>query len=162
MRISHMPKQEQRTADWQIHAKSLPSEQEIPPDYRPSDDEPFMNPRQIAYFRNRLTNWKVEILVQNSRTLHNLRKQNDYRADMVDRANNEFNRNLELRTRDRQRKLVEKIDAALQRIAQGEYGYCIETGKPIDLRRLAARPIALLSIEAQERHEQSERIYRKE
>jgi len=128
--------------------------------YKPSDDEPFMNERQIAYFRQKLLAWKEDILKESKETLSHLQDENHVLPDIADRASSETDRSLELRTRDRQRKLISKIDAALKRIEDGSYGYCEETGDPISLRRLDARPIATLSIEAQERHERRERVYR--
>ena len=136
--------------------KYHPSEYE----YQPSDDEPFMNDRQKDYFRRKLLDWKEDILRESRETLLSLQEENHALADVADRASNETDRSLELRTRDRQRKLIAKIDAALARIVEGTYGYCEETGEPISLRRLDARPIATLSIEAQERHERRERVYR--
>jgi DnaK suppressor protein len=136
--------------------KYHPSEYE----YQPSDDEPFMNDRQKDYFRRKLLDWKDDILRESRETLLSLQEENHALADVADRASNETDRSLELRTRDRQRKLIAKIDAALSRIDEGTYGYCEETGEPISLRRLDARPIATLSIEAQERHERRERVYR--
>ena len=136
--------------------KYHPSEYE----YQPSDDEPFMNDRQKEYFRRKLLAWKEDILRESRDTLLNLQEENHALADVADRASNETDRSLELRTRDRQRKLIAKIDAALVRLVEGTYGYCEETGEPISLRRLDARPIATLSIEAQERHERRERVYR--
>ena len=129
-------------------------------DYRPTEDEPFMNPRQREYFRAKLENWKEEILRESRETLDNLQEESQNHPDMADRASSESDRALELRTRDRQRKLISKIDSALSRIEDGTYGYCEETGEPISLKRLDARPIATLSIEAQERHERRERVYR--
>ena len=128
--------------------------------YQPSEDEPFMNERQQDYFRRKLLGWKEDLLRESRETLMNLQEENHALADVADRASNETDRSLELRTRDRQRKLIAKIDAALSRLEQGTYGYCEETGEPIGLRRLDARPIATLSIEAQERHERRERVYR--
>ena len=128
--------------------------------YHPSESEPFMNDRQKAYFRRKLLGWKEEILKESRETLQNLQDENNALADLADRASSETDRSLELRTRDRQRKLIAKIDAALVRLEEGTYGYCEETGEPISLRRLDARPIATLSIEAQERHERRERVYR--
>ena len=136
--------------------KYHPSEYE----YQPSDDEPFMNDRQKDYFRRKLLDWKEDILRESRETLLSLQEENHALADVADRASNETDRSLELRTRDRQRKLIAKIEAALSRIDEGTYGYCEETGEPISLRRLDARPIATLSIEAQERHERRERVYR--
>ena len=133
---------------------------ELDEEYRPSEDEPFMNERQRAYFRRKLLKWKEEIIREMRGTLDSLQNDNEPLTDIADRASTETDRALELRTRDRQRKLIAKIDAALKRIETGEYGYCEETGEPISLKRLEARPIATLSIEAQERHEREERIYR--
>ena len=130
--------------------------------YRPSDKEPFMNERQREYFRQKLLDWKEDILKEARETLQHLQDENQNHADLADRASSETDRAIELRARDRQRKLIAKIDAALQRIEDGTYGYCEETGEPIALKRLEARPIATLSIEAQERHERRERVYREE
>ncbi|MEX0840613.1 MAG: RNA polymerase-binding protein DksA [Parvibaculum sp.] len=132
----------------------------LPKGYMPSDDEPFMNKRQKEYFRRKLEKWKEDILKENRETLQHLQDDNVQHPDIADRASSETERSLELRTRDRQRKLVAKIDAALRRIDDGTYGYCEETGEPISLKRLDARPIATLSIEAQERHERREKVYR--
>ena len=131
-------------------------------DYRPTEDEPFMNPRQREYFRRKLENWKEEILRESRETLENLQEESQNHPDMADRASSESDRALELRTRDRQRKLISKIDAALKRIEDGTYGYCEETGDPIGLARLDARPIATLGLEAQEMHERREKVYRDE
>ena len=131
-------------------------------DYRPTEDEPFMNPRQREYFRRKLENWKDEILRESRETLENLQEESQNHPDMADRASSESDRALELRTRDRQRKLISKIDAALKRIEDGTYGYCEETGDPIGLARLDARPTATLSLEAQELHERREKVYRDE
>jgi DnaK suppressor protein len=128
--------------------------------YRPSEDEPFMNDRQREYFRRKLIAWKDEIIRDAELTLTAMQSDTDAHPDLVDRASSEGDRAIELRARDRQRKLIAKIDAALARIEDGSYGYCEETGEPITLARLDARPIATLSIEAQERHERRERIYR--
>ncbi len=133
---------------------------ELDDDYRPSEDEPFMNERQREYFRRKLLKWKEEIIREMRETLDHLQHDNEHLTDIADRASTETDRAIELRTRDRQRKLIAKIDAALKRIETGEYGYCEETGEPISLKRLEARPIATLSIEAQERHERQEKIYR--
>jgi DnaK suppressor protein len=133
---------------------------EVEEDYRPREDESFMNERQREYFRTKLLNWKEDILKESRETLAHLQDDNNSLPDLADRASTETDRSLELRTRDRQRKLISKIDAALKRIEDGTYGYCEETGEPISLRRLDARPIATLSIEAQERHERRERVYR--
>ncbi|MCS6892578.1 MAG: RNA polymerase-binding protein DksA [Rhodovarius sp.] len=132
----------------------------LPPDYRPSEDEEFMNPRQLEYFRQKLLRWRHELLREAGETLHSLSEGGIAEADLTDRASVETDRALELRTRDRARKLIAKIDQALERIENGTYGYCEETGEPIGLKRLEARPIATLSIEAQERHERMERIHR--
>ncbi|MEM9705640.1 MAG: RNA polymerase-binding protein DksA [Pseudomonadota bacterium] len=129
-------------------------------EYRPSDDEPFMNERQQKYFKNKLLTWRNEILEQSKDTLDGLQSDNLQLPDIADRASSETDKALELRTRDRQRKLISKIDAALRRLDTGEYGYCEETGEPISLKRLEARPTANLSLEAQERHERSEKIHR--
>jgi DnaK suppressor protein len=134
----------------------------LPPDYKPSEDEPFMNDMHRAYFRKRLLDWKDEILRQTRETLAILHEDSTQHADLADRATSETDRATELRTRDRQRKLVSKIDAALSRIEDGTYGYCEDTGEPIGLKRLDARPIATLSVEAQERHERREKVYREE
>ncbi|MDP1731294.1 MAG: RNA polymerase-binding protein DksA [Devosia sp.] len=131
-------------------------------EYRPSDDEPFMNLRQRDYFRQKLERWKEEILRESRETLENLQEESQNHPDMADRASSESDRALELRTRDRQRKLIAKIDAALKRIEDGTYGFCEETGDPIGLARLDARPIATLSLEAQESHERREKVYRDE
>jgi len=131
-------------------------------EYRPTDDEPFMNPRQREYFRQKLERWKEDILRESRETLENLQEESQNHPDMADRASSESDRALELRTRDRQRKLIAKIDAALKRIDDGTYGYCEETGDPIGLARLDARPIATLSLEAQESHERREKVYRDE
>ena len=128
--------------------------------YRPSDKEPFMNERQKAYFRAKLLAWREDILKEAKETLLHLQEENQNHPDLADRASSETDRAIELRARDRQRKLIAKIDEALTRIDDGTYGYCEETGEPISLRRLEARPIATLSVEAQERHERRERIYR--
>lgn len=137
-------------------------EKKIPGDYRPSDDEPFMNERQRAYFQRKLLAWREEILRSTKETLEHLQNESEQHADIADRASSESERAFELRARDRQRKLIAKIDAALLRIDDGTYGYCEETGEPISLKRLDARPIATLSVEAQERHEKRERVYRDE
>ena len=128
--------------------------------YRPSEDEKFMNERHRDYFRRKLLNWKDEILRESRDTLAALQSESENHPDFADRASSETDRSIELRARDRQRKLISKIDAALGRLEDGTYGYCEETGDPIALRRLDARPIATLSVEAQERHERRERIYR--
>jgi DnaK suppressor protein len=132
----------------------------LPVTYRPSDDEPFMNERQLEYFRQKLLNWKQEILDEAKSTIANLQHETLSLPDLADRATSETDRAIELRTRDRQRKLIAKIDMALRRIDEGTYGYCEETGEPIGVSRLDARPIATLSLEAQERHERRERVHR--
>ncbi len=132
----------------------------LPDDYRPADDEPFMNERQLEYFRRKLLAWKAELMDDSRETIEGLQDSGRNVPDIADRASEETDRALELRTRDRQRKLVTKIDSALRRIDKGEYGYCEETGEPISLKRLDARPIATLSLEAQERHERRERVHR--
>ena len=128
--------------------------------YSPDENEPFMNERQKAYFRAKLNAWKNDILREARETLELLQQENSNHPDLADRASSETDRAIELRARDRQRKLIAKIDAALRRIDEGTYGYCEETGEPISLKRLDARPIATLSIEAQERHERREKVYR--
>jgi len=130
--------------------------------YKPSDAEPFMNERQREYFRRKLVTWRQAILAESRDTLAALQQESENHPDFADRASSETDRAIELRARDRQRKLIAKIEAALARIVEGSYGYCVETGDPISLRRLDARPIATLSVEAQERHERRERIYRDE
>ena len=132
----------------------------LAPDYKPSDSVPFMNERQREYFRNKLLAWKDEILKEAKETLVTLQSESENHPDIADRASSETDRAIELRARDRQRKLISKIDAALSRIEDGSYGYCEETGEPISLKRLEARPIATLSLEAQERHERNERVFR--
>ncbi|MFM1862969.1 MAG: RNA polymerase-binding protein DksA [Gemmobacter sp.] len=134
----------------------------LPEDYRPAEDEPFMNARQLEYFRRKLIVWKQELLEQSAETIEGLQDSARAVPDLADRASEETDRALELRTRDRQRKLVAKIDAALRRIETGEYGYCEMTGEPISLRRLDARPIATMTLEAQERHERREKVHREE
>ncbi|USQ94668.1 RNA polymerase-binding protein DksA [Caulobacter sp. RL271] len=129
-------------------------------DYRPSEDEPFMNERQLEYFKQKLLAWKEEILRESRETVSHLQKETENHADLADRASSETDRALELRTRDRQRKLISKIDQALRRVEDGSYGYCEETGEPIGLARLDARPTATMSVEAQERHERRERVHR--
>ena len=131
-------------------------------EYRPSEKEPFMNERQKEYFRQKLIIWRDDILKEAKDTLQHLQDENVNHPDLADRASSETDRAIELRARDRQRKLISKIDAALQRIEDNTYGYCEETGEPISLKRLEARPIATLSVEAQERHEKREKVYRDE
>ena len=134
----------------------------LSPDYRPSEDEEFMNPMQLEYFRQKLLRWRAELLAESSETLHHLKEESLSEPDITDRASLETERAIELRTRDRERKLISKIDAALLRIEDGSYGYCEETDEPIGIKRLEARPIATLSLEAQERHERMERTHRED
>ena len=143
-----------------VSAKGILAEGQLDKSYRPSDKEPFMSERQRDYFRAKLLAWREDILKEAKETLQHLQDENQNHPDLADRASSETDRAIELRARDRQRKLIAKIDAALQRIDDGTYGYCEETGEPIALKRLEARPIATLSVEAQERHERRERIYR--
>ncbi len=151
-----------KAQDKKLTSKASRSDIVLPPDYRPSEDEPFMNEKHRIYFRQKLMTWKEEIIRQTKETLAGLHEDSTQHADLADRATSETDRALELRARDRQRKLIAKIDAALARIEDGSYGYCEETGEPIGLRRLDARPIATLSLEAQERHERRERVYRED
>lgn len=132
----------------------------LPKNYMPSSSEDFMNPKQQEYFRRKLNDWKADILKESAETLQNLQEDNLREPDIADRASSETDWSVELRTRDRQRKLVSKIDSALRRIEEGEYGYCEVTGEPISLRRLDARPIATMTIEAQEAHERAEKVTR--
>ena len=132
----------------------------LPEDYRPAEDEPFMNDRQLEYFRRKLTDWKNELLAGSRDTIEGLQGNTRNIPDVADRASEETDRALELRTRDRQRKLVATIDSALRRIDEGEYGDCEMTGDPISLKRLDARPIATMTLEAQERHERREKVHR--
>ena len=134
----------------------------LPPDYIPSDDEEFMSPQQVEFFRRKLLRWRADLLREADGTLASLSEGGIMEADITDRASVETDRALELRTRDRARKLISKIDQALLRVESGNYGFCEDTGEPISLRRLAARPIATLSIEAQERHERMERVHRED
>jgi DnaK suppressor protein len=150
------PQQKKRQAAAQARAIVLPA------GYRPLETEQFMNERHRLYFRNKLVAWKEEIIRQNRETLHVLHEDSAQHADIADRATSETDRALELRARDRQRKLIAKIDAALARIEEGTYGFCEETGEPIGLKRLDARPIATLSLEAQERHERREKVFRED
>jgi DnaK suppressor protein len=131
-------------------------------EYRPSEDEEFMNDRQLEYFKEKLLLWKEEILRESRETLTHLQSETENHPDLADRASSETDRALELRTRDRQRKLISKIDAAIRRIEEGEYGYCEVSGEPISLARLEARPIATMTVEAQERHERHEKISRED
>ena len=134
----------------------------LSPDYAPSDDEEFMNPMQLEYFRQMLLNWRSELIQEAGETLNNLKSGNLQQPDMADRASLETDHQIELRTRDRERKLIIKIDEALSRIENGTYGFCEDTDEPIGLKRLMARPIAVLSLEAQERHERQERTHRED
>ena len=129
----------------------------LPKNYKPTQKEKFMNAKMKEYFKQKLINWKKELLKESSQTLNNLQSENEAKPDITDRASEEIDRSFELRTRDRERKLINKIDAALQRIEDGSYGYCDETGDPISIKRLEARPVATLSLEAQEMHEKAER-----
>ncbi len=140
--------------------RSMKAETFLPDDYRPAENEPFMNERQLEFFRRKLTNWKNELLDESKNTIEGLQDSARAVPDIADRASEETDRALELRTRDRQRKLVAKIDSALRRIDGGDYGYCEVTGEPISLKRLGARPIATMSLEAQERHERREKVHR--
>jgi RNA polymerase-binding transcription factor len=142
---------------WGVSVVSVPT---LPPNYRPSEDEEFMNPLQREYFRQKLLRWRAELLSESSGTLQHMKEESLAEPDVTDRATLETDRFTELRTRDRERKLISKIDEALQRIEDGAYGYCEETGEPIGVKRLDARPIATLSLEAQERHERMERTHR--
>ena len=129
----------------------------LPKNYKPTQKEKFMNAKMKEYFRQKLVNWKNELLKESSQTLNNLQNENEAKPDITERASEEIDRSFELRTRDRERKLINKIDAALQRIDDGSYGYCDETGDPISIKRLEARPVATLSLEAQEMHEKAEK-----
>lgn len=144
----------------QAEGASMKQEVFLPEDYRPAEGEPFMNDLQLEYFRRKLLFWKQEILAGSRDTIEGLQDGTRNIPDVADRASEETDRALELRTRDRQRKLVSKIDSALRRIDEGEYGYCEVTGEPISLKRLDARPIATMSLEAQERHERREKVHR--
>lgn len=143
-----------------VEGNTMKQEAFLPDDYRPAEDEPFMNDRQVEYFRRKLLDWKAELLAGSRDTIETLQDGTRNIPDVTDRASEETDRALELRTRDRARKLVGKIDAALRRIEEGEFGYCSVTGDPISLKRLDARPIATMSLEAQERHERRERVHR--
>jgi len=140
--------------------KKMKAEVFLPEDYRPAEDEPFMNVRQVEYFRRKLIAWRDELLDESRGTVAVLQGDTRNIPDVADRASEETDRALELRTRDRQRKLISKIDSALRRIEEGDYGYCEKTGDPISLKRLDARPIATMSLEAQERHERREKVHR--
>ncbi len=150
--LSEQPGDQERAA--------MKAEVFLPEDYRPAESEPFMNERQLEYFRRKLIVWKQELLSQSAETIDNLQDSGRNVPDIADRASEETDRALELRTRDRQRKLVSKIDAALRRIENGEYGYCEMTGEQISLKRLDARPIAVMTLEAQEKHERREKVHR--
>ncbi len=151
-----------KMADETDAAESVVDGVTIPAGYRPSTDEPFMNPVQLAYFRQKLLDWKHDILREAKETLETLQSESLREPDIADRASSETDWSIELRTRDRERKLISKIDAALRRIEDGEYGYCEVTGEPISLQRLEARPIATMTLEAQERHERNEKLTRDE
>jgi DnaK suppressor protein len=144
----------------QTEGAEMKQEVFLPDDYRPAEDEPFMNERQLEFFRRKLLTWKEDLLADSRDTIEALQDNTRNIPDVADRASEETDRSLELRTRDRQRKLVSKIDSAIRRIDEGEYGYCNVTGDPISLKRLNARPIATMSLEAQERHERREKIHR--
>ena len=144
-----------------VHAQdTLESGSLLSPDYIPDETESYMNPKHVEFFRHRLLDWKNELLRESVETIHHMQEQTANESDIADRASTETDRSLELRTRDRERKLINKIEEALRRIDDGTYGYCEETGDPIGLKRLMARPIATLSLEAQERHEREERVHR--
>ena len=148
------------TASTTSVGEKMKAENFLPDDYMPADDEPFMNDRQLEYFRRKLHVWRAEILEGSRDTVESMKGGTRNIPDVADRASEETDRALELRTRDRERKLVSKIDAALRRIDEGEFGYCDVTGEPISLKRLDARPIAVMSLEAQERHERREKVHR--
>ena len=143
-----------------VEGKQMKQEMFLPDDYRPAEDEPFMNDRQLEYFRRKLWTWRSDLLADSKDTIEGLQDGTRNIPDVADRASEETDRALELRTRDRQRKLVSKIDSALRRSDEGEFGYCSVTGEPISLKRLDARPIATMSLEAQERHERREKVHR--
>lgn len=151
-----------KSAVARVEGTQMKAENFLPEDYRPAEDEPFMNDMQVEYFRRKLLNWKADLLDDSRDTVASMKDQTRNIPDVADRASEETDRSLELRTRDRQRKLVSKIDGALRRIDEGEYGYCSITGEPISLKRLDARPIATMSLEAQERHERGEKVHRKD
>ncbi len=158
--VSGATKAKKSSAKADTSAKGAAEPILLPEGYRPSEDEEFMNPMQLAYFRQKLEIWRAELLNEASETITDLSQENLHRPDQMDRAQIESNAAIDLRTRDRERKLLQKIEAALRRIEDGSYGYCVETDEPINLRRLEARPIASLSLHAQERHERMERIHR--
>jgi DnaK suppressor protein len=141
---------------------AMKAESFLPDDYRPAESEPFMNDRQLEYFRRKLLTWKQDLVDQSAETIEGLQGSARAVPDIADRASEETDRALELRTRDRQRKLVSKIDAALRRIESNEFGYCEASGEPISLKRLDARPIATMTLEAQEKHERRERVHRED
>jgi len=155
-----MPESQKKTAEGPVEGASMNAETIVTDDYRPAEDEPFMNDRQLEYFRRKLLAWKSDLMEDTRDTIEGLQDGTRNIPDVTDRASEETDRALELRTRDRQRKLVSKIDAALRRIDEGEYGYCEVTGEPISLKRLDARPIATMTLEAQERHERREKVHR--
>ena len=155
-----MPALPERENSGQSEGADMKAETFLPEDYRPAEDEPFMNERQLEYFRRKLLAWKNDLLAESQSTIEELQGAARNIPDVADRASEETDRALELRTRDRQRKLISKIDAAMRRIENGEYGYCEVTGDPISLKRLDARPIATMSLEAQERHERREKVHR--
>jgi len=140
-----------------INQQSFKIMTKLPKNYKPTQKEKFMNAKMKEYFRQKLVSWKKDLLKESSQTLNNLQNENEAKPDITDRASEEIDRSFELRTRDRERKLINKIDAALQRIEDGSYGYCDETGDPISIKRLEARPVATLSLEAQEMHEKAEK-----
>ena len=151
---------ETQTVDQARGHETMKAEMFLPDDYRPAEDEPFMNERQLEYFRRKLLAWRADLLEDSRETIEGLQEGTRNIPDVTDRASEETDRALELRTRDRQRKLVSKIDAALRRIENGEYGFCEMTGEPISLKRLDARPIATMTLEAQEKHERREKVHR--
>ncbi len=155
-----MTEQIEQSASGKNKGRKMKAEVFLQDDYRPAEDEPFMNPRQVEYFRRKLIAWKTDLLDDSKHTIEGLQDGTRNIPDVADRASEETDRALELRTRDRQRKLVAKIDSALRRIEEGEYGYCEVTGEPISLKRLDARPIATMTLEAQERHERREKVHR--
>ncbi len=155
-----MAEQPKVTASSSTKGNEMKAEIFLPDDYRPAEDEPFMNDQQLEYFRRKLIAWKAEIVEESRDTIEGMKESTRNIPDIADRASEETDRALELRTRDRERKLVSKIEAALRRIDNGEYGYCEMTGEPISLKRLDARPIATMTLEAQERHERREKVHR--
>ena len=155
-----MSNQPDRSEASTVEGANMKAESFLPDDYKPAEDEPFMNDKQLEYFRRKLLSWRSDILEDSRDTIEAMKGSTRNIPDIADRASEETDRALELRTRDRERKLVAKIDAALRRIEEGEYGYCDVTGEPISLKRLDARPIATMSLEAQERHERREKVHR--